>query len=351
MAAARRPQTTTQGRSARGTGNRAPTAAAPAVPAFQNPDWMTDMKEKEATPGTIQNDLYHANAGARSGSPQNESDALKMNTSLQSAFLGDELAGMGQNAVNRGTDALDRFYGIEKPADTVVADTQSFADANAVDPSLGRNAEIDRAFGISEGLIDQIMNTPSQTKIIGDQVLSQQLALGRSSPGGIGNVQAGVKAAMGAAPGLQRDAQQASINEQVTRAQAATGAAQIYAGVAQGTADRDVRIAESNQVAATNVLSTMTTKYGQDLNFTTEQRGQIGQMARDFFANQVSFAQMDVTQQIAAWDNITRVYGIDATLKAAMEQIAASENIGPLDAFKLVLGAADAGASFATAGA
>ncbi len=259
-----------------------------------------------------------------------------------SDVFSNELGGYGAEANQRGNDALAQFYGIEKPADTSAQDAVDFMRENQVDPALAGSDEIDRAFGLSESLIDSVMNTPSQTKIIGDQVLSQQLALGRSSPGGIGNVQAGVKAAMGAAPQLQQQAQQASINEQVARAQAATGAANIYAGVAQGTADRAVRIGESNQTAATNVLATMTQKYGMDLNFTTEQRGQVGQLARDFFNNQAQFAQMDVTQQTAAWDAMVRTYGIDSTLKAAMEQIAAQENIGPLDAFKLVLGSIDA---------
>lgn len=263
-----------------------------------------------------------------------------------SDVLRSRLGGFEADAGQRGADALSQFYGIEKPVDNSVQQAVDFMRGNQVDPGLASSDEIDRAFGLSEGLIDSIMNTPSQTKAIGDQVLSNQLALGRSSPGGIGNVQAGVKAAMGAAPQLQQQAQQASIQEQVQRAQAATGAAQIYAGVAQGTADRAVRIGEANQNAANNVLQTMTSKYGQELNFTTEQRGQIGQLARDFYANQAQFAQMDVQQQIAAWDAIVKTYGIDATLKAAMEQIAAQENIGPLDAFKLVLGAVDAAGSF-----
>lgn len=251
----------------------------------------------------------------------------------------------------QGDEALSRFYGVDKPENTTTTDAQTFADQNAIDPSVARNDEVDRAFGMAEGLVDQIMNTPSQTKIIGDQVLSQQLALGRSSPGGIGNVQAGVKAAMGAAPGLQRDAMQASMQEQQMRAQAATGAAQIYAGVAQGTADRETRIAESNQNSANSVLNTMTTQYGMDLNFTTEERGQIGQMARDFYANQAKFVGLDVVQQSSALDNIVKIYGINSDFHAAIKKIAADEGIGEMDAFKLVMGGVDAYAKYKTMGA
>jgi hypothetical protein len=265
--------------------------------------------------------------------------------------ISDQLAPFIDDAGEQGADALEKFYGIEKPENTTQQDALDFAGQTAVDPSLARNAEIDRAFGMASGLVDQIMNTPSQTKIIGDQVLSQQLALGRSSPGGIGNVQAGVKAAMGAAPQLQRDAQQASINEQVNRAQAATGAAQIYAGVAQGTADRDVRIAEGNQNAAANVLGTLTQQYGMDLNYTTEERGQIGQMARDFYANQAKFVNMDVEQQKAAFDAIVRIYGIKGDFAAAIAKISADEGIGEMDAMKLVLGGVDAYAKYKSMGA
>jgi hypothetical protein len=220
-----------------------------------------------------------------------------------------------------------------------------------VDPALARNAEIDRAFAMSEDLVNRIMNAPSQTQQIADRSLSQQLALGRSSPGGIGAVQSGIKTAMGAAPQLQAQATQASIQEQQARAQAATGAANIYAGVAAGTADREVRIAEANQGAGLSVLNNLTTLTGQDYAFDTAKMQSVGQLARDFFANAQAFAQMDVQTQIAQWNDMTNRYGIDATLKAAMEQIAASENIGPLDAFKLVLGGVSAVGGLAAGGA
>jgi len=276
---------------------------------------------------------------------------IQNQTAAFSKVLTNRLGGMRDDAAGRGNAALSSFYGIEKPADNTADLANTFAGENAVDPGTARNPEVDRAFQMSSELVDRILNAPSQAQMIGDQALSQQLAVGRSSPGGIGNVQAGVKAAMGAAPQIQQQANQAVLQEQQMRAAAATGAANIYAGVAQGTADRATRIAESNQSAATNVLGIMAQKYGQELNFTTEQRGQLGQLARDFYNNQAQFAQMDVNQQMAAWDVIVRTYGIDSTLKAAMEQIAAQENIGPLDAFKLILGGVDAAASLATKGA
>jgi hypothetical protein len=252
---------------------------------------------------------------------------------------------------DRGQQALDEFYNTEKPENNTVPNAQSFADDNAVDPSTARNAEIDRAFEMSSDLVDRILNAPSQTAMLGDQALSSQLALGRSSPGGIGNVQAGVKAGMQAAPALQRDAMQASIQEQQARANAATGAAQIYAGVAQGTADRDVRIAESNQTAAGNVLGVMTQQYGMDLNYTTEEKAQLGQLSRDFYNNQEKFVGMDVEQQKTAFQSIVQIYGIKGDFAAAIAKIAADEGIGEMDAMKLVLGGVDAYMKYKTMGA
>lgn len=210
--------------------------------------------------------------------------------------------------------------------------------APVIDPLLERNAEVDRAFAMSEDLVNRILNAPSQTGLIADRMLSNQLALARSTPGGIGAAQGGVKAAMGAAPQIQQQAAQQSIQEQQMRAQAATGAAQIYAGVAGSTADRAVRIQEANQQAASNVLNNLTQLTGQDYAFDAQKMQTIGQLARDYFNNAQAFANMDTQRQIAQWNDMTQRYGIDANFKAAMEQIAAQENVGPLDALRMVLG-------------
>jgi hypothetical protein len=248
----------------------------------------------------------------------------------------------GDQAVANGL--ADQVLGSQPTVDPANQVNQANIDrlTPVVDPNLGRNAEIDRAFAMSSDLVDRILNAPSQTDQIADRSLSQMLAIGRSSPGGIGAVQAGVKGAMGAAPQIQAQAGQQAIQEQQARASAATGAAQIYAGVAAGTADRDVRIAEANQGAALSVINNLTTLTGMDYQFDTAKMGAIGQLTRDFFNNSQQFAQMDVQMQIAQWNNMTSRYGIDQNFKAAMEGIAASENIGPLDALKLVLGGAAA---------
>lgn len=244
----------------------------------------------------------------------------------------------GDQAIGRGL--ADDVLG-QRP--TVDADHQ-LTRANldrltpVIDPNLARNPEIDRAFDMSSDLVDRILGTPLQTQQIADRVLSNQLAIGRSSPGGIGNVQAGVKAAMGAAPELQRDAAQQSIAEQQSRFNAASNAANIYAGVAAGTADRSVRIAEANTAAATNVMQNLTTLTGFDYQFDTAKMQSIGQLVRDFFNNAQVYAGLSTQEQIAQWDDLTRRYGIDQNFKAEMARIAASENIGPLDAMKLVLG-------------
>lgn len=285
--------------------------------------------------------------GAGGGAPGNPSARLEQGYQDISNQLNPYIADSGQ----KGDEALANFYGVEKPENNTQDLANEFASEHAVDPSTARNAEVDRAFEMSSDLVDRILNAPSQAKMIGDQALSQQLALGRSSPGGIGNVQAGVKAAMGAAPRLQSESNQAVMQEEQMRNNAAIGAANIYAGVAQGTADRETRIAQGNQTSADTVLGVMTTQYGMDLNFTTEERGQIGQMARDFYANQAKFVGMDIAAQSAAMDNIVKIYGINADFIAGIKKIAADEGIGEMDAMKLVLGGADAYMKYKTMGA
>jgi hypothetical protein len=103
-----------------------------------------------------------------------------------------------------------------------------------------------------------------------------------------------------------------------------------------------VRIAEANQGAALQVMNNLTTLTGFDYQFDQAKMNAIGQLTRDYFNNAQQFAQMDAQMQIAQWNDMTARYGIDQSFKAAMEQVAAQENIGPLDAFKMVLGGATA---------
>jgi hypothetical protein len=286
------------------------------------------------------------------------------NNPVSSVIRGDLVPHTGQFAAGAGAGALssritgdlavaDSLAGQVTGAQPTVAPENRVTAANrdaltpVIDPMLERNAEVDRAFAMSEDLVNRILNAPSQTGLIADRMLSNQLAIGRSAPGGIGAAQGGVKAALGAAPQLQSQAAQQSIQEQQARAQAATGAAQIYAGVAGSTADRAVRIQEANQQAASNVLNNLTSLTGMDYSFDAAKMQSVGQLARDYFNNAQAFANMDTQRQIAQWEDLTKRYGIDASFKAAMEQIAAQENIGPLDAFKLVLGGVSAVGGFA----
>lgn len=262
---------------------------------------------------------------------------------FQAGLNPDQLLGSGGGG-RMDLNVADSLAGQVTGASPTVAPQNRVTQENinaltpVIDPMLERNAEVDRAFAMSEDLVNRVLNAPSQTGLLADQMLSNMLAVGRSAPGGIGAAQGGVKAALGAAPQVQRDAQQASIQEQQARASAATGAAQIYAGVAGTTADRAVRIQEANQRAATAVIGNLTQLTGYDYSFDTAKMGAIGQLARDYFNNAQQFASLDLQKQMAQWDDMTKRYGIDKSFEAAVQQIAAQKNIGPLDAFKLVLG-------------
>lgn len=211
-----------------------------------------------------------------------------------------------------------------------------------IDPNLATSPETDRALAMSQDLVDRVMNAPSQTALLGDQSLSNQLAIARSARGGPGAVQDALGAAQQQAPQLQQQAAQASIQEQVARAGAAGQAASIYAGVATNDANRATTIAQANQTAGLSVLNNLTTLTGQDLQFDAAKMGAIGQLARDYFNNAQVFANMNNVAQIAQWQDLTARYGIDRNFKVAIEKISADEGIGPLDAFKMALGAAGA---------
>jgi hypothetical protein len=219
-----------------------------------------------------------------------------------------------------------------------------------IDPNLASSAETERALALSEDLVNRITGAPLQSEILADQMLSNQALMARSARGGAGAVQDAQNQAQAQAPEMLRTAAQMQTQEQVARAGAAGQAASIYAGVATNDANRAERIAQSNQSAGLSVLNNLTTLTGFDYQFDTAKMAAVGQLARDFFNNAAQFAQMDVQLQIAEWNNITNRYGIDKTFKAAMEKIAADEGIGPMDAFKMVLGAGAGVAGFMAAG-
>lgn len=258
-----------------------------------------------------------------------------------------------------GSGSVGDYYGNDlqsgdKLVDNVLATQPAVKPENAVtpenrdrltpviDPGLAQNDETDRALAMSQDLVDRVLNTPLQSTMLADQALSNQLALGRTARGGAGAQQEGIDAAQRAAPGLLQQGTQAALQEQVARAGAAGQAASIYAGVASGGADRAVRIGEANSRAGLSVLNNLTQLTGLDYQFDTAKMQSIGQLARDYFSNAQAFRNMDTQLQIAEWNNATQKYGIDKTFEAAVNKIAADENVGPLDAFKMVLGIGEA---------
>lgn len=256
----------------------------------------------------------------------------------------DALGSQSQTALDTGSNLAERVLGAQPTVAPEHQVTPGNRDALTpfVDPMLSSDKYTDAALAMSKDLVDRVLNTPLQTKIAGDQALSNQLALARSGRGGAGAVQDALNGAQAQAPQLLQQTQQAGIQEQVQRAGAAGQAAGIFAGVAGGVADREVRIKQANQGAGLHVLDNLTTLTGQDLQFDENQTNQIGLLARDFNAMGTAFANMDVQTQLAQWQDLTQRYGIDHNFKAQIESIAASKSIGPLDALKLALGGVSA---------
>lgn len=281
------------------------------------------------SPGTQTLSFTPPGAPTGSGGAGAPSDALS-STADNSMFQGQQMA-------NQASQAQPTV-----PADKQVNTANRDALTPVIDPMLERNQEVDRAFAMSQDLYNRIMNAPSQTGLVGDQVLSAQLAAARSARGGPGAVQEALGEAQRQAPELQRQGAQSAIAEQQQRFQNAQGALGIYSAVAGNVADRATAIATANQNAGLHVLDNLTTLTGQEMQFDAQQMAVIGQLARDFMNNAAQFANMSVQLQIAQWEDITRRYGIDKVFDAQVRQIASNENIGPLDALKMILGGASA---------
>lgn len=259
---------------------------------------------------------------------------------------------VSQDALGKGNALAETVLGSQPSPDPNHAVSVANRDKLTpfIDPAMTSDKYTDAALAMSKDLVDRVLNAPLQTKIAGDQALSNQLAVARSARGGAGAQQDALNQAQAMAPQLQAQTEQAAIQEQVQRAGAAGQAAGIFAGVAGGVADREVRIKEANQAAGLHVLDNLTTLTGQDLQFDAAQIAQIGLLARDFNAMGTAFAQMDAQMQMAQWDDMTKRYGIDKNFDAQVKAIAAGENIGPLDALKMVLGGAAAVGGLAVGG-
>lgn len=254
-------------------------------------------------------------------------------------------AGGASNPISNGQNVAGGL------ADQALA-TQPPAKPNlttpVVDPSLASSPDTATALAQSQDLINRILNTPLQTKILGDQALSNQLAMSRGARGGPGAIQNAEDQARQQAPQLQEQANQGAIQEQVARAGAAGQAASIYANVAGGNANRAVQIAQANQAAGLDMNHNLVALTGQQVQFTDAQMQTMGSLASAYLQNSAQFANLDVQKQIATWNNLTQRYQVDAQVKGQIEAVAAQKNIGPLDALKMVLGV---GEGLATAGA
>lgn len=218
-----------------------------------------------------------------------------------------------------------------------------------VDSNLANTPYEQQALDLSKSLIDKIFGLPLQTSELADREMQNQLAISRGARGGPGSANVALNTALGQAPALSAQAAAQTIGEQQARAQSAGQAAGIFAGVANNTANNSVNIELSNQKAGVDVLGNLTTLTGQQLSFDSAKTAQLGALAQAYLQNQAQFAQMDTTKQIDAWDNMVKTYGIDKQYQAAIEGIAASRNISPIQALQIALGVAQGVGSAAVA--
>lgn len=224
---------------------------------------------------------------------------------------------------------------------------------------------LDASVANARQLLDQMLNGPNTAARIGGQTLRTQLALARSARGGPGAVQAALSNAQQQAPELQAQATQAGTQEtlarqaaagnivnqlqttetnrqanETSRINAASGAASGFAQGALGAKGQDIQVAQSNQSAASNLLSDVARLTGTQLELDQRNQELIGQLARDAAAQDFNWAQLSAQQQDAEFERWVKVYGIDQAAAAQIKAAAAANKKGVWDYIVPIIGAA-----------
>lgn len=217
---------------------------------------------------------------------------------------------------------------------------EALGPAPTIDMGLADRGQgaFQESLDMSREVLDRLLNAPSVTAAIGDQALSSQLAIARSARGGPGAVAAAVDSAENAAPAVTQQAAIQASAEQNQRLSTAGTVAGNFAQAALGGKQQDIQVATANQNAATTVLGQVAQLTGTQLTLDQQNQELIGQMARDFAAQDYNWAALSATQQNNEFDRWVQVYGIDKNFAAQIKAIAKSKSIGPLDVFNGIVG-------------
>lgn len=198
-----------------------------------------------------------------------------------------------------------------------------------------------------------------------DRAMQQQLSVGRSAAGGLAGVQAGVQAATEQRPVISREAgaqareesrainadRMSQFRSELDRATTAAGVTQQIGQAATSAfgQEADIRVQQASLgLGVTQELGKMT---GVELELDQRQRENMGRLATDVMKLDLQSMELSMDQQMAFFDQVVRMYGIDQATYAAIRTASIQQQIGPLDVLQMIGSVVGAGATIGAAAA
>lgn len=248
---------------------------------------------------------------------QNVNDVYRRNDATAGGIVDQYLTGPNaSDVVNPTVDAL--------------TNTQ---DANQIARSRGAQQQISTAQGNQQELLNRVLSGPSTARAVAEQMAAEQRAQALSARGGAGAVQAAQQQVAANAPKLQQQAAISAIQEEQVRNQTAAGITQQQANTALVSEQNDIRIKESNQRSADNLINNVAQLKAVEAQINSNDKQALGQLQRDLAKwvtdNEAQWAQLGVTERVAMLDGLVTKYGFSVQASSALTrlnaQLAAAE--------------------------
>jgi hypothetical protein len=257
------------------------------------------------------------------------------------------------NDVYRRNDAtaggiVDQYIAGPDAADTInpaIADITATQDANQISRSRSAQQQIAGAQGNQQELLDRVLSGPSTARAVAEQMAAEQRAQALSARGGAGAVQAAQAQVAANAPKLQQQAALSAIQEEQVRNQTATALTGQQAQTALISEQNDIRIKESNQRSADNLINNVAQLKAIETQINSNDKQALGQLQRDLAKwvtdNEAQWAQLGVTERVAMLDGLVTKYGFSVQASSALTRLNAQLAAAEPEKIDKILGRAE----------
>lgn len=310
-------------------------------------------------------------------------------TEQRQAFSDSWYQGIVQPVVDQVND-LRQFYGQQATSALAGATAPRRADLRTPDAVAGFGLDNTRIEGAGEldpyrqdreaalrdmrTLLDRSLSMPGAELLsaqdrellaaeYADQAEQRALSAGRSVAGGLAAVQQGVEQAMDLRPQLEQQSgaqareearainadRMAAFRTELDRINAASGVTQQIGTTATAAFGQEAEIRVQQANLGLGVMQELGRLTGVELELDQRQRENLGRLATDIMQLDLQAMGLAADQQMAFFDQIVRMYGIDQQTYAAIRQAAISKQVGPLDVMQLVGGVLSGGFSIGAA--